>query len=127
MNVKEIIQLAAEQSVGLETLSPEDEALYLKYLNLVHSELYLMTAQVNPFAPILKEKVEAIQGRIELEALPLVVKSLYVPIAGNPLTLQPITYNKILATDPEKALGGLPQYWYFLKTKWSHLSILPSN
>ena len=113
MNVREIIKLAAEQSVGLEDLSPEDASLYLKYLNLVHAELYRKLAQINPFAPIAKDTVSAIGGRITLETMPLVVKSLYVPISGNPLVLKPIMHDTILERDPERAMGGMPQYWYF--------------
>lgn len=113
MNVREIIKLAAEQSVGLEDLSPEDAALYLKYLNLVHAELYRKLAQINPFAPISKETLQATQGKIELETIPLVVKSLYVPIEGNPLVLKPIRHDTILERDPERAMRGMPQYWYF--------------
>ena len=117
MNVKEIIQLAAEQSVGLESPTSLDENVYLKYLNLIHGELYRKTAAINPQASMVTESHATDDGSFKPDQLPVMIRSVYVAIAGNSLVLKPISYDKILTKDPEMTLGGQPHYWFFLNNK----------
>ncbi len=117
MDVREILDLAAQQSVGLESPTALDQSVYLKYLNLVHAELYRKTAPINPQAEMVTETHETPDGSFKPQGFPVIIRSVYVAIANNPLILKPITYDKILAKDPEMLLAGQPRYWFFLNKK----------
>ena len=114
MNVKEIIKLVSDLSVGLENPTPMDEEIYLRYLNLVHFNLYRSVGTINPYVPLIEEEYEVEAGTFEPNAVPFVIRSVYVPLKNNARVLSPISYDEILKQDPSMETVGLPQFWFYL-------------
>ena len=55
MDVKEILALMAQTSIGIDNPTSMTQDLYLNYLNLYHFELYNKTFKINPF--IAKDRI----------------------------------------------------------------------
>lgn len=114
MNVREILKLVSEQGVGLEEPTDIDNTVYLRYLNLVHFDLYRSVASINPFAKIEEKEGNAVAGKLELGSTPFLVRSVYIPIKNNAQILRSISYDEILKTDPAMDASGKPERWFFL-------------
>jgi hypothetical protein len=124
MDVKEVIKLVSDLSVGIETPTSFDEEIYLRYLNLVHFELYRGVGTINPYVPLIEEEYAVEAGTFEPNAVPFVVRSVYVPIPNNARVLSPISYDEILKQDPNRDRPGLPQFWFYMNKK---MTLYPSQ
>ena len=108
------MQQVLNLSMGDEESPEVSNVINLQYLNLIHFELYRLTAAVNPDAKIEHQTIGVVDGLLQNAIKPLVVKSIYLPRGQNSITLKPITYHAILQYDPECQSTGFPTYWYKL-------------
>jgi hypothetical protein len=78
MRVSEILTLMGHLSVGNDNITPTERAIFLKYLNLAHWELYQETANFNQDL-LIQENLTTEQGTnaVELSRMPYLVSSVY--------------------------------------------------
>lgn len=113
MNATDIIQLAADLSVGLDTPTDLDKSLYLRYLNLVHFDVYKTVGVNNPYLPIIQETVSVTEGVGKLKGSPFIIKSVNYYESNSPKILKATSYDVILSSDPQEKETGSPRYWYY--------------
>lgn len=113
MNVSDILNDIGLLGVGLENPTSEDQAVFLKYLNLAHFDLFRKTAALNPKVIVLHQTVNANNGVLDpLAFYPFLVKKVYV-VQQNWL-LNPISIDVIQKDDPSiSKVETRPQYWYY--------------
>lgn len=79
MQIANIINLMALMGVGIDTPSQYDSAIYLKYLNQAHYELYNYTAALNDDLFINETpQTDANNTDVELDNIPLVVSEVWI-------------------------------------------------
>ncbi len=113
MDVKDMINLAASLSVGLDKPTLEDANIYLRYLNLVHFELYKSVAMFNPYIPVEKETMIITNGVGKFINTPFAIASVHYYEGNAVRILKKQSYDLILQSDPEERKAGLPLYWYY--------------
>lgn len=115
MNVKEIVNLVANLSIGLEDPTSDDQDIFLKYVNLVHFELYGKTVANNPFITVLSETLNVVDGVAANTAVaPFIFKNVCL-VGGT--TLNKTSADAIFSKDPTLKSVGLPSLWYFFNGK----------
>jgi hypothetical protein len=115
MHVSEMIENLGLLSVGLDNLSNKDKDVFLKYLNLVHFDLYRLTALVNPYVESIKSINATIFDNIDryIEGInPFHVDAVYFGTGANATILKQTTKRGVLAVDPELTATGNPTNWY---------------
>jgi hypothetical protein len=116
MDVKEILALVSDLSIGLDEPTASDMAIYLKYLNLVHNELFRKVAAFNPKVPITREELNANDGILPaLQSFPSLIRSIYQKDKNKSLVSS--SFDRILGYDPGLVNNGDPQFWYFSENK----------
>lgn len=113
MNVAEIINLVADLSIGLDTPTADDQAVFLKYLNLAHAELFRKTAAASPVVKILRENnLNVTDGKIDpLSQSPFLIRSVTLMAQNKPLLATSL--EAIEKTDPLLTKTGQPWGWYY--------------
>lgn len=113
MNVLEILKLANSLSVGLDEPTEEDLLICLKYLNLIHFELYRRTAVLNEDAQCLKEQLNVNNGVADKTAYPI-FKPKVVWLPDSNVVLKKTTLSAIQNIDPDiKNIGNCNSWYYF--------------
>lgn len=122
MNVKEIVDLVAGLSIGLEQPTPDDQDIFLKYVNLVHFELYSKTVANNPFIQTVTETVNVVDGVAANTAVaPFIFRHVYLP-SGR--ALRKTSAEDILKRDPTLKTVGFSSLWYFFNGR---INIYPKS
>lgn len=115
MNVKEIIDLVAALSIGLEQPTQDDQDIFLKYVNLVHFELYSKTVANNPFITRKREILSVNDGVANVtETTPFIFSNVYL-LDGKPL--KKTSADDIFKRDPGLTAAGYPSLWYFFNSR----------
>lgn len=113
MNVAEIINLVADLSIGLDTPAADDQAVFLKYLNLAHAELFRKTAAASPVVKILRENnLNVTDGKVDaLSQSPFLIRTVTMMDQNKPLLATSL--EAIEKTDPLLTKTGQPWGWYY--------------
>lgn len=116
MNVKEIIQIAADLSVGLNKPTTEDQDIYLRYLNLVHFDLYRATAAFNPYISMMLDVYTADKtgvGFVKLTKIPFSIVGVSYISNGIASVLKRKSFEDIIENDFMQTSVGNPVNWYY--------------
>lgn len=113
MNVLDIINLMGNLSIGNDNVTSTEQAIFLKYLNIAHFELYRATANINQ-SILLSENVsnDPNQNEWTLTRNPLLIYKVYIPSLTR--GLQYLSLYEIMEKDPDLTKTGLP-YHYFVQ------------
>lgn len=112
MLARDVLNLVANLSIGLDTPTANDEEIFLRYLNLAHFDLFAHTATVNPFIPKQSDILDVNNGVVDNLTAPLFsFRVVYRTDTNTPLISY--SYDKIIESDPGLTITGEPKYWYF--------------
>lgn len=111
MNVRDIIDLMGNLSIGNDNVTSTEQTIFLKYLNLAHFELYRATASLNQRI-IIHETVSNNENENDwlLSKTPFLVLKVYVPILYK--ALEYISLYDLMNLDPDFTRTGNPYYYY---------------
>lgn len=112
MTVDEIVRNIALLGSGLDKPTLEDNAIFLKYINLAHLELSRKTLLCNPKLTRTNEVKNCVNGVVEpLDNDPFMVTNVY--LVSQNVNLDPILVENVLSRDPGITEVGVPSYWYY--------------
>jgi hypothetical protein len=113
MDVTEIINLVSDLSIGLDSPTPDDQVVFVRYLNLAHAELFRKTAAVSPVVRILRENnLNVTNGQVDpLTQTPFLIRSVTMMDQKKPLAATSL--EEIEKTDPLLTKTGQPWAWYY--------------
>lgn len=113
MDVVKIIDLVADLSIGLDTPTADDQAVFLKYLNLTHAELFRKTAAASPVVKILRENnLNVTNGKVDpLRQTPFLIRSVTLMDQKKPLIATSLEV--LERNDPLLTRTGQPWGWYY--------------
>lgn len=111
MNVRDIIDLMGNLSIGNDNVTSTEQTIFLKYLNLAHFELYRAIASINQ-SIIVNEIVSNAAGINEwvLSKIPLLILKVYVPILQRYLSY--LSLYDLMNFDPALTKVGVPEGFY---------------
>lgn len=129
MLVGDVLNLVGQLSIGLDSPTADDSAIWLNYLNLAHFELYAQTATVNTVIPIQTDQLNVTDGLCDPFTLPIFsVRSAYRIDTNR--ELQPTTFDRIMTRDPGLTILGDPIMWYIVGTRmhtWPITTLLTAD
>ncbi|CAK9250411.1 unnamed protein product [Sphagnum jensenii] len=127
MDVVKIIDLVADLSIGLDTPTADDQAVFLKYLNLAHAELFRKTAAASPVVKILRENnLNVTDGKVDaLSQTPFLIRTVTLMDQKKPLLATSL--ESIEKTDPLLTKTGQPWGWYYANKSVSVYPLITSN
>jgi hypothetical protein len=115
MLVGDVLNFASQLSMGLDSPTADDAAIWLGYLNLAHFELFAQTATVNAGIPLITDKLNVTDGVCDPFTQSIYsVRSAYRIDINR--VLQPTTYDKVLAQDPGGQILANPTHWYIINS-----------
>lgn len=112
MSVLEILKLISSLSVGKDNPTDKELLIYLRYLNLVHFELYRRTVLYNEDAVNLVETLIVNDGAASKTVVPI-FKPKLVWLNESNVVLERTTLSVIQATDPDIQRVGNCSKWYY--------------
>lgn len=112
MLVSDVLNLVANLSIGLDSPTPDDQIIWLRYLNLAHFELYRHTAPVNPFLTLQTDTLNVNNGVVDALSQPIFAPRTVYRADINQI-IQPYSLDKVLQCDPGLQVEGEPKYWYY--------------
>lgn len=112
MDVKDIVNLLATLSIGLDAPGESDIIVFMQYINLCYFELLQATISQNPNVVKLNEQVDCNDGILDptYETI-FIPKSVYNISSNIPLTAT--IEDNVLKVDPGLTKTGIPQEWYY--------------
>lgn len=114
MNVREVISLLGELSIGIDNVSDSEQAIFLKYVNLAYAEIMRKTFLTNPLIPVSRQVIHCTDGQLDmaqLASLPFIIKSVYT--LDRNIELEARTIDFLQKIDPTVSQTGIPQYWSY--------------
>lgn len=112
MTVFEILKLVSSLSVGLDEPTESDFAIFLRYLNLVHFELFRRTASFNEDLQTKVESLDVVDGVAPATANPpFAIKNVFLP--NQNVRLDKTSFSKVVQYDPGVQNAGYPRKWYY--------------
>lgn len=111
MNVRDIIDLMGNLSIGNDNVTNTEQTIFLKYLNLAHFELYRATASLNQRI-IINETISNVAGTNEwiLSKTPLLILKVFVPTLNK--DLQKLSLYDLMDLDPGFVRTGSSEGFY---------------
>jgi len=109
MDVKGILQQVAHIGSGLDNPALDDQEIHLQYLNLVHLELYRLTAMHNPRALMEQLHGEVENGFFNQPIECYTISCVYDKI--NRQKLKQVSFQAIVDEDPMFEKIGKPTAW----------------
>ncbi|WP_192483165.1 MULTISPECIES: hypothetical protein [Cysteiniphilum] len=123
MNVSEMIDRLTLLSVGLDSVDTAEKQIFLKYLNIVHFELFRITALFNPYVSATVIEYNSDTANVVLTAKGWIgsffqknshaITGVYYKDSGGVTKLKQTSVSQIFETDPLLEKIDKPAYWYY--------------